>query len=175
MALGRSDGRAETERMKLSQMELVAAILKNIDRQGVKELNPRQMNAVIDAANSIVDEFEKLSVLASPSMGLKAWLASDETGLSSKYLAHVLAPNKAPYAPLNIPHDPADFGRCVRLLDAAPELRAELPRLLEPQHGKPWNAIAAEWSILEAWYREDVPTKESRRLYERLGAIGALV
>lgn len=162
----------------ISQPELVGAILLHLDEQGVKEMNTRQMNAVVAAANGIIAEFDREHVSAKPLMGLRAWLASDDTGLSSLFVAHVLAP----LAGLGYvhcdrgedrdhPRDPADFGRCVRLLEAVPELRPHLPRMAE--HGPVWAAIAAEWDTLEGWYQEDLPTGRSDRLFDRLGGIEA--
>lgn len=168
-------------KVHISQAQLVGAILKHLDKQGVRDMNSRQMNGVIAAANAVIAEFDKEHVAAKPLMGLRAWLASDDTGLSSKYMAHVLAPpaglgatprdwDKFDANPH--PHDPDDFGRCVRLLDAVPELRTHLPNLTGAEHGPVWNAIAAEWDALEAWYREDLASGKSDRLYERLKALG---
>lgn len=43
----------------LSQIDLVSAICKHLEKQGVETANTRQMNAVISAATKIVEEFEK--------------------------------------------------------------------------------------------------------------------
>jgi hypothetical protein len=95
-------------------------------------------------------------------MGLRAWIDSDETGLSSRYLACVLTRDTAwdrtagyPRAELHHPHDAGDFGRCAKMIDAQPELRANLARLAEPAHGPVWNAIGARWADLEALYRAE--------------------
>jgi len=52
-----------------------------------------------------------------------AWYAGGDTGLSSEAMAARLSgqPCRRDY-----PRDPDDLGRCVRLLDAIPELRSEL-------------------------------------------------
>ena len=48
------------------------------------------------------------------------------------------------------PYDPGDFGGCVHLLEACPELREKLP--LMKDHGKEWSALVNHWGELEAIY-----------------------
>lgn len=106
---------------------------------------------------------------------LLCWFAGDDTGISSRYMAAVLGAAafsvylpRPPYVDA-YPYDPADFGRCVRLLDAIPELREYLSTLaFDTAHGPVWNAIAEEWDDLERMYREDLPTGRSDRLWRRL-------
>lgn len=161
---------------EFSQPELIGAILKWIDRRGIKTLSSRKMNAVIAGANTIIEAIDQPDVMASPGMGLAAWLRSDDTGLSSLYMAWTLAPLAGRSVPFSEhftngspwPHDPADFGRCVRLLDAVPELRPHIAELTRTVHPAPWQRIAAEWDALEALYREELPTGKGPKLYERL-------
>lgn len=162
------------------QVELVGAILKELARQSGNEgINSRQMNAVIRAADTIIDELREPHKAASEGMGLLAWLASDDTGISSRYMAYVLAPlaglpGLLSYGYRNpFPRDPDDFGRCVRLLQAAPELRPHIGELSNPEHGHVWNAIATEWEMLEQWYLEDLPSGKSSRVYNRLQEMAA--
>ncbi|MBO1916633.1 hypothetical protein J4727_18635 [Providencia rettgeri] len=56
-------------------------------------------------------------------MGLAAWLASDDVGASSKYMASVLSGH---LCSTSLPWDGADLGRCIRLLEAVPELASQL-------------------------------------------------
>jgi hypothetical protein len=77
-------------------------------------------------------------------MGLQAWLASDDTGQSSLYMASVLGGFRRDYAH---PRDLDDFGRCSRLLDAVPEFR---PRLSEMRDKSPeWAALVDSWEAIE--------------------------
>ncbi|MEQ4627653.1 hypothetical protein ABN062_22190, partial [Providencia manganoxydans] len=78
--------------MQLSQINLIAAISSEVEKQipGIPA-EPRYMNAIIKAANLVCDEFKKPLVKASECMGLTAWLASDDVGASSKYMASVLS------------------------------------------------------------------------------------
>lgn len=139
------------------QMDLVTGILGVLEKQGVTTANARQMNAVIAAANDIVDAFAKEHAASVPGSGLGAWLASDDTGLSSRYMARVLAPlaglgrvpeERAHFGGVHWPHDGDDFGRCVRLLQAVPELRPHVPAMAG--HGKEWSGLVQHWEELEA-------------------------
>jgi hypothetical protein len=162
---------------EFTQPELIGALLTWLDEHGVKEMNARQLDAVIKAADAVIEAIDRPHQPAVPASGLLQWLASDDTGVSSRYMAAALAaaagrtfyPGLAGYEYRDpYPHDPGDFGRCVRLLDAAPELRPHLAALADPRHGPVWNAITAEWETLEAWYRMDLSTGRSDRLYARL-------
>lgn len=144
--------------IQIDQIQLVAAIAKEIDRQhpgtGVES---RCFNTIILAANSICQEFAKPVVKASEGMGLTAWLASDDTGLSSLFMASKLTGMfEAEYA---YPRDPADFGRCLRLVEAVPELESKIRDM--SQHGKEWAVVAANWHEWAEVYRAG----ERRRLY----------
>lgn len=56
------------------------------------------------------------------------WLANGETGTSSETMAFWLAFN-IEKEDSGHPYDPADFDRCLRLLEAVPELRKQLPAM----------------------------------------------
>ncbi|MFV9079390.1 hypothetical protein ABQ397_24215 [Serratia fonticola] len=144
--------------IQLNQINLLAAITAEIDRQhpgtGVEA---RRFNVIIKAANDICAEFAKPVVKASPGMGIAAWLASDDTGLSSKFMASVLTGEFK--AENHYPRDPADFGRCLRLVNAVPGLAEKIGDM--SQHGKHWAVVAAHWDEWVAVYR----LKDSERLY----------
>lgn len=73
------------------------------------------------------------------------WMITGRTGASSKCMAAHLTgrPNDGSY-----PHDGGDFGRCLRLLEAVPELRDRLPNM--ETAGRAWAALASAWDELEA-------------------------
>ena len=127
----------------VSQIELIATITKFLDKQGVKTMVPRQFNAIITAADSIIDEIEKPVVMASPGMGLNAWLNSDDTGISSKWMAAVLSGRTSPYGH---PHDVDDFCRCMRLIEAVPEYANRLDELRG--QSKEWDALLDRWGAI---------------------------
>jgi hypothetical protein len=64
------------------------------------------------------------------------------------------------------PSDPADLGRCIRLLIAVPELR---PRFEEMRSVSPeWGALVNHWEELAALYYEELPTGRARKCYSRM-------
>jgi hypothetical protein len=72
--------------VKLDQMQLVCDIGKLLaDKHGVVDVSARHMNAIIDAANRLCDEFNRNDVTAPDRSGLAAWFGSDHVGMSSAY------------------------------------------------------------------------------------------
>lgn len=62
--------------MTVSQPELIGHILKWLDRGGVKEINTRQMNAVIKAATDICDALDRPDVPPTEGMASKGGRAA---------------------------------------------------------------------------------------------------
>lgn len=158
--------------MNIGQADLVLGILTLLEKRKVA-VNVRQTNAVINAANDIMDELRRPHTEAAPGCGLRAWYASDSTGLSSRYMASVLAPlaglmGAGTPGTINYPHDPADFGRCLTLLDAAPELRPHLAALANG-HGPAWAGLIAAWAELETLYREELPSGKAPSCFSGCG------
>lgn len=151
----------------ISQIQLINAMCQAISEQGNPTLLPRQINAVIQAANDILAELRNPERVAKPGAGLAAWLNSDRTGLSSLWMAKTLAGYRSgPPAKYAYPHDPDDFGRCLGLLDACPELRERLPEMAAT--GPEWAALVAHWDELEALLNQEAPTGQCPRLWERM-------
>jgi hypothetical protein len=73
------------------------------------------------------------------------WALTGETGASSKCLAAHLTGNECDG---NYPHDGGDFGKCIGLLNAVPELRPLLPKMAEVN--RYWAALVPEWNRIEA-------------------------
>ncbi|MEQ4627688.1 hypothetical protein ABN062_22385, partial [Providencia manganoxydans] len=90
-------------------------------------------------------------------MGLTAWLASDDVGASSKYMASVLSGQFN--SPHHYPWDGADLGRCIRLLEAVPELASQLHKMkaCSPQ----WSAVIDNWDKWKVLY----DAGEGKKLY----------
>lgn len=80
------------------------------------------------------------------------WLAKGEVGLSSRCMALWLAFGER--SDDFYPRDPADFDRCLRLLQSAPGLRTRLPRMAElsPE----WAALVRRWDDIEASHLSEV-------------------
>jgi hypothetical protein len=104
---------------------------------------------------------------------LVEWLAGRDTGLSSRALLAYMERDVVVAAMngcfgLAYPHDPADLGRCVRLMDIEPSYRTRIMEMasVSPQ----WARLAAHWHELEALYREEVPEHRGSapRTYARM-------
>jgi hypothetical protein len=95
------------------------------------------------------------------------WLSGWDVGLSSLTMFHamkleVYIPRYVRWWTIDkwcLPSDADDLGRCVRLLDALPELRADIDMVafVYPE----WKPILEKWDELEALYREG--TEEANR------------
>lgn len=81
-----------------------------------------------------------------------SWMAGDDTGMSSKAIwAHMNGVVKNYY---QHPGDPADLGRCLRLLKLIPEWK---PRIFEmSKHSKEWAVLTAHWDELEHMMDQEV-------------------
>ena len=131
--------------IRFNQIAIISAIAKELDRQSPGLPADGRMNVIIKAANDICAEYSREIVMTSSGMGLTAWLGSDDTGLSSKFMASVLSGGQFT-APNNYPRDPDDFGRCMRLIEAVPEFKGFIHLMCE--HGHEWSAVADNW---ETW------------------------
>jgi len=80
------------------------------------------------------------------------WIASNDTGMSSEAIwAHMQGVIKPYY---EHPGDPADLGRCLRLLKLIPEWK---PRIYEmSKHSKEWASFTAHWDELEHMMEQEV-------------------
>ncbi|MGB8480705.1 MAG: hypothetical protein WCE63_18005 [Acidobacteriaceae bacterium] len=69
----------------------------------------------------------------------------------------------------DVPYDPADFGRCYRLLQLFPAWK---PRLDEVAARYPaWRPLVREWSALESLYVDAFRSNSGAALYQRLKAL----
>lgn len=153
----------------ISQIALVNAICQAISAHGTPNLLARQINAVIRAADDILEELRQPERVAPAGCGLEVWLRSDQTGASSRFMAMVLSQRVIPGIQAAYPHDPSDFGRCLGLLDACPELRERLPSMADT--GPQWAALVAHWAELEALFHEEAPSGLCPRLYARMKTV----
>lgn len=141
---------------EITQIDLVTGIISVLEDAGIADLLPRHCNAIISAADSIMAELREPEREVSPGMGIAEWMRSDHTGFSSLFMARAIGGTLTPFYVKHhyryaYPHDCADFGRCIGLLEAAPELRERLPEMAET--GKEWAALVPVWGDLEVDYR----------------------
>jgi hypothetical protein len=103
-----------------------------------------------------------------------SWIVGEDTGISSRTIWAVMMGVRPERA--NVPIDPADFGRCYRLLKVAPEWRERLGEVAEAY--PIWGPMVAAWDELEVMYEAAVATgknvsPESRRMYDRMRELRA--
>lgn len=92
------------------------------------------------------------------------WLSGGDTGLSSACLCAVMAGVKP--RQIHHPVDPADLGRCIRLLDQVPYWR---PRLYEMAKVSPsWAAVIAGWNERESLYRAEAASGTTSQCSARM-------
>lgn len=136
-----------SQTISVSQTRLVSSILTTLDKE-----NPgfctsaRQYNSIIKAADAICEAMASVDIRSEPGEGLTAWLKSDDTGSSSKYMASVLTDGKRLHFSHAHPWDPGDFGRCRKLLLAVPEFQSRLARMAD--RSPVWANLVSHWGQL---------------------------
>jgi len=98
------------------------------------------------------------------------WLGGNDTGSSSKTIALTALGEMPQGASHKYPSDGADFGRCYRLIQAAPEAKAGLDRLAT-DGGPYWAALAARWDEIEAAYLRDIAKPKGDETYALMKSI----
>lgn len=102
-----------------------------------------------------------------------AWLAGDDTGISSKTIWHVMTGKPMPgLFPPDTPKDPADFGRCFRLFEQFPQWYARFGEVADryPE----WRPLVDTWAELAEMYERAVAakgaeqTRLSKAMYARM-------
>lgn len=100
---------------------------------------------------------------------LHRWFGSNDRGISSNAIVEVMEglPRGMLTGSFGLghPHDPADFGRCFRLLEAVPLYRH---RMDEMRISPVWNALVNHWAELERLYIEECPGGKCHKLYDRM-------
>jgi hypothetical protein len=103
---------------------------------------------------------------------LAEWPTSRDTGISSATIYQVFT-GHAVYHETGIPRDPADFGRCYRLLRLAPEWEGHLSEIVRafPE----WFPFVREWSRLNEMYRDALKTNDGKEMYDFMQTLRAEV
>ena len=79
------------------------------------------------------------------------WMTGRDTGLSSMAIAAHMATGTCDGS---YPRDPADLGRCLRLIEQFPEWK---PRIAEmSKYGAVWRAYADRWEDMASSMRDEV-------------------
>ena len=111
------------------------------------------------------------------------WIASGDTGMSSEAIwAHMAGSKMLPANGFGYahPHDPADLGRCLRLLAKVPLWALRIPEMAE--HAPAWAALVEHWDELAKLLAEELGEgwqpgygKSAPRTYARMREILELV
>lgn len=96
------------------------------------------------------------------------WLFGPDTGTSSLTIFSVLTEKNGAAVRARLrrpsePLDPADFGRCRRLLLAFPEWRSRLSEVAAKH--PTWMALVREWDRIDALYAEEEPSGMAPKCY----------
>lgn len=96
----------------------------------------------------------------------ETWITGPDTGVSSMTIWSVMTGQPMPDRSCgpNVPHDPDDFGRCYRLLQAFPSWRERLPEVAA-RYPK-WGPMVREWDRMTALYEEELATGAPPKLYD---------
>lgn len=83
----------------------------------------------------------------------RAWIVDNDTGMSSKAIwAHMMGTK--PRDGWATPRDPADFGRCARLLKLIPAWRKRLPEMAG--RSRQWRKLVKHWDEIHAVMEAEV-------------------
>lgn len=92
------------------------------------------------------------------------WIQSDDTGISSKVIWSVMMGLPESIDRKSTPYDPADFGRCYRLLELIPEWEDKLYLLKDVS--KHWELFVDNYEELCNLYKEEEPSGTCPKLYK---------
>jgi len=97
----------------------------------------------------------------------RAWFQGHDTGTSSETIWSVMT--GYPIQRADAPWDPADFGRCYRLLESFPEWRGRLGEVADEHHA--WIPFVKHWALMEDLWREESPSGSCPELWEMMKAL----
>lgn len=140
--------------MEISQIQLVSDIMGLLETYNPNgEVNTRQYNAVIKAANIICEEVRKPTVSATQNISLESWAMSDDVGMSSKFLAFKLSGVPSLITDYALPYDVDDFSRCYKLIKSVPDLKNNFQKLAAEDAS--WQIILTQWDALQEFYESE--------------------
>ena len=98
------------------------------------------------------------------------WLAGDDTGMSSKFLAALALGSLLPA--IAYPHDPSDLGRCIRFLEILDDAEKREVLRLAKHRSQEWEALVDRWDDVVALYEKEAPTGRCPKLYRLMKDLG---
>jgi hypothetical protein len=101
----------------------------------------------------------------------KQWLAHGHRGLSSEAIFSKMTGMALSRLWQNQhPCDPADFKRCMDLLDMVPEFANRMQEMKEVS--EQWAAVVDHWDELVQLYYDEYDTRTCQKLYGRMKELG---
>ena len=97
------------------------------------------------------------------------WLIHGERGISSETMFHHLSGRRIGKYESH-PHDPADFSRCYKLLEAVPQWRPKLHRMNDVS--PVWKNLVDNWPKLEEYLLDQYKTNKANGMYEFMKTLG---
>ena len=152
----------------LTQIQFIADIIRLLKkaRPGLPFV-PRLMNAIIRAADSILDEVSAPTAHAWKAWGWRPGFAATKPGpLPATWPGYWQAgrPRATNWPGRAMPDD---FGRCLGLFRAVPCLRPRMGELAT-NHGPQWAALAGAWDELEGLWQQAQANQSSKEFNQRL-------
>jgi hypothetical protein len=95
---------------------------------------------------------------------LHEWARSRDTGTSSLTIYSIVTGVPSPHGRYDVPHDPADFGRCYRFLKLFPDCIEALP--IVAQRVPQWVPFVREWDRLTAMYEAALAGDSGQGMYD---------
>lgn len=101
------------------------------------------------------------------------WLATGETGSSSMTMGLWLCFTER-YKHASHPRDPADFNRCLQLLEVAPKLRERMGAMRGLS--REWTELVARWDEIEKLFLEEAglgwtKARQAPRTYDLMSEV----
>lgn len=94
------------------------------------------------------------------------WMSNGERGISSETIwGRMMGFRIVKYGESH-PHDPDDFSRCYKLLQAVPEWREKLQSVMKPVSPQ-WSILVDNWDKLTEMYEQNV--REQWKNYKKVG------
>ena len=104
-----------------------------------------------------------------PAQTPREWADGRDTGVSSMTISSVMENQPSRYGHYAIPYDPADFGRCYRLLKLFPQWLERLPEVAQ-RHSE-WVPFVSEWARMTELYEQELPSGKCPKLYELMKSL----
>ena len=127
----------------------------------------------LDLLTEIMKAFVKIHFRCKPGQYVEKpatspdeWANGRDTGTSSLTIYSAITGQPSHHKRYDVQHDPADFGRCYRLLKLFPAWREKLRETVKicPE----WEPFVEAWDELTALYEQELLTGTAPQLYDKI-------